>query len=36
LNPRTSAGTDLESVAVDQAWLPLHEQHKNSSFIINI
>jgi hypothetical protein len=36
LNPRTSAGTDLESVAVDQAWLPLHAQHNNGSIIINI
>jgi hypothetical protein len=28
LNPRTSTGTDLESVAVDQAWLPLHREYK--------
>ena len=36
LNPRTSAGTDLESVAVDLAWLPLHNKNEIDFMIIKV
>ena len=36
LNPRTSTGTDLESVAFDQAWLPLQQESENVLPIIKV
>ncbi len=36
LNSRTSTGTDLESVAVDLAWLPLRKEGVNNLMIIKV
>ena len=33
-NARTSTGIDLESIAVDLAWLPLHKKSLNNLIII--
>ena len=36
MNPRTPSGTDLESVALDQAWLPLRKRSENKLATIKI